>query len=34
MCVYEQLGEFGSVPAKTLRTQTFVSFADRFDVVL
>ena len=34
MCVYKQVGEFESMPAKTLRTQTFVSFADRFDVVL
>ena len=35
MCgVYEQLGKFESVPAKTLRTQTIVSFADHFDVVL
>ena len=33
MCVYEHLGEFGSVPAKTWRSQAFVSF-DRFDVVL
>ena len=29
MSVCEQLGEFGSVPAKDLRTQTFVSFADK-----
>ena len=33
MCVYEHLGELGSVPAKTWRSQTFVIF-DRFDVVL